>query len=383
MTTVVTPAGPAVGAQIHRHCQDAVQLMEIKTPVVTEYHLTLTPRRGESLAGTAGRLAATLKGLDATVVRQIGFGAVKARTAVVDLLKRELPGPELPVKWVEGEACDGGELAGIQIHAVRGAEIRIHPGPGRGVTRTWDDGLATHCVCTGLPSGPASLPPPEQAREAFQALQERLAAAGMGLGDVARTWFYLNDILAWYDGFNRVRNEVFAAGGIRPACAPASTGVGARNPAGAALAVVAWAVRPRAGEPPVVEAVASPKQCPAPKYGSAFSRAVEIRGGGFRQLLVSGTASIAPAGETAHVGDVQAQIELSMQVAEAILESRGLGLGDVSRATAYFKSAGDAPQFSRWLAARGLEQLPVVSARCDICRDDLLFEIELDAVGLD
>jgi hypothetical protein len=56
-------------------------------------------------------------------------------------------------------------------------------------------------------------------------------------------------------------------------------------------------------------------------------------------------------------------------------------LADAARATVYFKSVADHPLFAAWCAANGLEDLPVVSACGDICRDDLLFEIELDAAS--
>ena len=66
------------------------------------------------------------------------------------------------------------------------------------------------------------------------------------------------------------------------------------------------------------------------------------------QLLVSGTASIVPNGDTAHRGDVRRQIELSMQVAGAILESRQMSFADVSRATAYFKAPAAVAVWKDW-----------------------------------
>ena len=51
------------------------------------------------------------------------------------------------------------------------------------------------------------------------------------------------------------------------------------------------------------------------------------------------------------------------------------------RATAYFRNAADALLFTEWLERCGIRNLPVVSACCDICRDDLLFELELDAIA--
>jgi enamine deaminase RidA (YjgF/YER057c/UK114 family) len=129
------------------------------------------------------------------------------------------------------------------------------------------------------------------------------------------------------------------------------------------------------------EEVASPLQCPAPAYGSSFSRAMEISTNGGRQLFISGTASIAPGGKTRWVGDVRKQVGLTMDVIEAILRSRRFLLEDLSRATAYFRRAADASVFAEWLAARQLSHLPVVSAECDVCRDDLLFELEAEAMA--
>ena len=57
-----------------------------------------------------------------------------------------------------------------------------------------------------------------------------------------------------------------------------------------------------------------------------------------------------------------------------------MSFADVSRATAYFKSGTDLPVFQSWLKENQLLALPVVNTCCEICRDDLLFEIELDAI---
>jgi len=160
---------------------------------------------------------------------------------------------------------------------------------------------------------------------------------------------------------------------------PASTGIGARNAGGAALVVAAWAMQPLDGKAYARE-VGSPLQCPAPKYGSSFSRAMEVASGGVRRLFISGTASIHPDGTTAWVGDIEKQVALTMEVVAAILQSRGMDYRDVTRATAYFKAPEFKPAFEAWCAARELADLPVVPLHADVCRDALLFEIELDAV---
>ncbi len=204
------------------------------------------------------------------------------------------------------------------------------------------------------------------------------AQAGFDLADTVRTWFFLDHILSWYDDFNRARNKIYSGIKFQTGSLPASTGVGAKNPTGAALAVAAWAFCP-VGKNSYAEEVASPLQCPAPAYGSSFSRAMEISTNTGRRLLISGTASIAPEGETLWRGDVRRQVDQTMEVVAAILRARGFEFADLNRATAYFRRADDVGVFAEWLSANGLTGLPIVSARCDVCRDDLLFELEADA----
>jgi enamine deaminase RidA (YjgF/YER057c/UK114 family) len=396
------PQSGAAPAQIRRQHGNGLDLVAVESPPVTELHLTVTPMKGESINAMAKRLAEALNPWDATVVRQIVFGSAAADPATLKTLRQALDDPELPVAWVEGAGCADNAIAGMQVHAIVGARVRTLSGNDHPLARTWEDAVATHCVLNSIQpenrscgdEGVAATrnsdfrvqpartqaTPPEQAREVFEKLQTGLASAGMTMKDIARTWFYLDDILSWYGEFNRVRNDVFTRNELRPHSLPASTGVGGRNPMGAALAAATWAVRPHDQAAEVMHFAPSPEQCPASSYGSAFSRAVEIRSAGFRRLLVSGTASIAPDGKTEHIGDARAQIERSMQVVATILESRRMSFADTAFATAFFKSPADAPLFADWLARHGQQSMPVVSAGCDICRDNLLFEIELEAV---
>ena len=160
---------------------------------------------------------------------------------------------------------------------------------------------------------------------------------------------------------------------------PASTGIGVGNHAGAALVTDVLAMKPMNNNVRT-EAVGSPLQCPATNYKSSFSRAVEVALPDHRRLYVSGTASIEPGGKTVHVGDVGKQISLTMKVVQAILESRKMSWADVSRAIAYFKDIEETPLFENYCRDNRLPFLPIAIAHSDICRDDLLFEIEVDAV---
>jgi enamine deaminase RidA (YjgF/YER057c/UK114 family) len=209
-------------------------------------------------------------------------------------------------------------------------------------------------------------------------MEAGLRDAGLNFSHVVRTWFYLDDILDWYGPFNAVRNQFFTERNVFQGVVPASTGVGMRNPAGAALTGAVLAVKPLAPEVKVF-AVPSPLQCPALDYQSSFSRAVEVQTSKQRHLYISGTASIDPAGHSLHRGDVDKQIELTMAVVEAILQSRKMDWSDTSGAVGYFKDLRDVARFEAYCRSHGLSSLPVKPVEATICRTELLFEIELEA----
>jgi hypothetical protein len=80
------------------------------------------------------------------------------------------------------------------------------------------------------------------------------------------------------------------------------------------------------------------------------------------------------------VGDCKAQVKLTMEVVGEILKSRQMDWGDVTRALAYFKRAEDASLLAAYRQENDLPRFPVIVAENDVCRDELLFELEIDAV---
>lgn len=333
---------------------------------------------GEPVTAVFERLAVDLAARKAELLSLMIYGRVGARDEIDRAMRAMLGETQWPVTWIEGASCEEAPLAGVQAFAVSGRPVtRVRLGD-RIVGSIYEDGGARHCLLGGLGPTALTLGAPAQVQQMFGNLEWALDQAGFELSDVIRTWFFNDDILAWYGDFNRVRSAHYANVKWRTGSLPASTGIGARNIEGAALVVAAWAMRPLDGAARARE-VGSPLQCPAPAYGSAFSRAMEIDSGGWRRLLVSGTASIYPDGRTAWVGDAEQQVDLTMEVVAAILKSRGMTFRDVTRATAYFRHPLFKAYFDAWLAARELCQMPVVPTHSMICRDDLLFEIELDA----
>jgi enamine deaminase RidA (YjgF/YER057c/UK114 family) len=286
----------------------------------------------------------------------------------------------LPTTWV----CDGEQsrerMCGVQTILVQNAHVRDIKLDGRVVGRAFADDDAVYCYLGGLLPQDTSAPRELQARQCFEQMEAALAIAGMRFSHVVRTWFYLDRLLDWYREFNIVRTDFFRERGVLGGVIPASTGIGNPNPWHAAIVAAALAIKPRSSRISIFP-VASPLQCPAIDYRSSFSRAVEIDRPDSRKLLISGTASIAADGSSAHVGDAPRQIDLTMKVVHAILRSRRMDWSNSTRMIAYFRDPQDVPAFDAWCRANELRDLPVIMSRAAVCRDELLFEVELDAVS--
>jgi 2-iminobutanoate/2-iminopropanoate deaminase len=125
----------------------------------------------------------------------------------------------------------------------------------------------------------------------------------------------------------------------------------------------------------------------AAKYGSAFSRGMCLEfPNGITHLLISGTASVGPEGQTLHPGDFRAQCWRTYHNITKLLESEGATWHDVVRTTCYLRDIErDYKEFNNirneFFGALGLDPLPASTGiQAHICRSDLLVEIEAMAV---
>lgn len=342
-----------------------LHIKTIEHPGWLESHVTL-----QGTAGTGELQQALEKLSDETTVLGVDvFGTMGEISDMESAVKSA--GLSAPVTAVLSSSPGGGGMQFIAATGIEPAPLVLRDS----ITGYLiNDSGTSHCFLGGLLPGDAGASREDQTREVFRTIEEALALAGMSFEHVARTWFYNEDILDWYPAFNEVRTEFFRHHAIRRM--PASTGIGAPNPAGRALTGKAMAVKSGPGET-LIAAVCSPLQCDAFAYGSAFSRALEVSDACSRTLYISGTASIEPGGKSVRQGDPAAQIRLTMDVVRAILEEAGMRIEDATRAIAYFRDPSHIPLWEEF--CRDLPPLPIVSLGCHVCRDDLLFEIELDA----
>jgi len=223
----------------------------------------------------------------------------------------------------------------------------------------------------------------EAYREIFATLDE------LAYPYLLRVWNYLPQInvdthgLERYRQFNSARRSaLIASGRDLTGNVPAACALGSVN--GSPLVIYFLASR---AAPTVIE---NPRQVSAyeypPQYGPkpAFSRASVLREASGSILFISGTASIV-GHQTVHAGDVAAQTRETLVNIEALLGEANRVAGaprfdlETLAYKVYVRNSADLPLIQSQLHTALGEQAQVVYLQADICRQDLLVEIE--AIG--
>lgn len=204
-----------------------------------------------------------------------------------------------------------------------------------------------------------------------------------------RLWNYMADInghshdLERYRQFNLGRQDAFLAcrrdvvGNVPAACALGS--------AGGPLTIAFMAGR----QAPL--ALENPRQTSAYHYpqnygprSPTFSRASLVRMGSEEVLLISGTASIVGHG-TLHAGDVRAQTNETLTNLEAIIQVANLQASQPLYSLAhlfyrvYVRHGADVAAIQDVMRQRIGARFNAVFLQADVCRQDLLMEIEASA----
>jgi chorismate lyase / 3-hydroxybenzoate synthase len=218
-------------------------------------------------------------------------------------------------------------------------------------------------------------------REIFEALNET------DHRHLIRIWNYLPEINREADGderyrhFNSARQLAFRnSGRAIIGSVPAASALG--SPAGSPISIYFLASRRR---PKMIE---NPRQTSAyhypPKYGRhspIFSRACVLSESTGTNLFISGTSSIV-GHETIHQGDVAAQTRETLANIGALLEEANRVLGsrryslDGLKLKVYVRQPPDLKIIAAALEARVRSSTPIIYLQADVCREDLMVEIE-------
>ncbi len=254
----------------------------------------------------------------------------------------------------------------------------------------------------GLGSGLFQNDTRKAANAAFDHVVSILEKENLSLNNVVRQWNYIGNILTVKEGFqnyqifNEVRSEYYQKYRTIHGY-PAATGVGMKH-GGVILDFCAV----KADETVKIKAVNNPNQLNAYEYGQQvlkgltgkdksikhppqFERALLLENKKRSTLYISGTASIIGQ-ETIGKEDVMEQTVVTIENIKKLtnnerisqlMESSDLVQGKFSLLRVYIKNQEDFGMV-RTICNEHFPQVPAVFIEADICRDDLLTEIEAE-----
>ncbi len=345
-------------------------------------------------AGDPSTAAALAYGLIADVLSEQGLaivherihGSIASQLAVLAGRAKALSTAGIPAgphTYIQGGPAWGEGLAGINIQAVTAKDTWdiSHEGQvvGRGFKRDSQTFLMLQNMHGLINPGDSR---GDQTTAMLELTECILQANDASYRNVIRTWIYIHELLDWYDEFNVRRSEKYAQFGLMPApgqqriSLPSSTGIEGATPVSAACAMDVLAVVGDAE----IEQMTNARQEDAFLYGSAFSRAAHIKQADVETLLLSGTASIDEDGVSVHVDDTRKQIVRTFENVKALIAQKGMTLQHICDANLFIKRAEDANLYREVAAELGLSDLPGILINTDVCRDDLLFEIDATVV---
>jgi len=270
-----------------------------------------------------------------------------------------------------------------------GSELRVESWTGADRLTGTRSG-ALHSVSTsdfllGWISGSLDVPLERSSREVYHRILEHIAAAGYP--SLLRMWNHVGSINTPEDGVERYqrfcigRYEAFEESGYTMgADLPAASAIGMP---GRDLVVYFLASR-RPGSQ-----VENPRQLAAyrypPQYGPkspSFSRATVFEDEGRAIVFVSGTSSVV-GHASAHENDVRGQLDETLINLDAIV-AHALGSGGLANFVSlktYIRNAADYELVAPRLEAAVPSGCSILYLESDICRRELLLEIEGVAVS--
>jgi enamine deaminase RidA (YjgF/YER057c/UK114 family) len=288
----------------------------------------------------------------------------------------------------------------VEAWAIGGEDVRVeHFGP-RALAVSYDSVRWVYCAGVRVGASVRGVYP--QTLDALARLRAGLAEAGGSFQRVVRTWFYLGGITEpeagarRYQELNRARTDFYR--NVHFNCSsfakddqrdfyPASTGIGM---SGSGLVASCLALETRRDDV-FLRPLENPQQTPAYAYdpehspqSPKFSRAVALVLGDYVTTWVSGTASIVDS-ESRHLGDPEKQTAQTIDNIERLISSdnfashglkgAGASLRDLAKIRIYLKRAGDLAKCRR-ICEHRFGSVPAIYAVADICRPELLVEIE-------
>ena len=293
--------------------------------------------------------------------------------------------------------CSGAALA-LEAWGISGQGVCIEGFGTKALAVSYDGVRWVHCAGVKSKLNGAYA----QTIDVLQQMQKALKIAGTDFEHVVRTWFCLGRITATERGaqrymeLNRARSDFYDE--IRFCCSvpmptipqgiyPASTGIGMTGEGLVASCLSLQTKRQDAFLLPLENPLQTPAYAYPPKYSvksPKFARAKALVLGNYVTTWISGTASVVHS-ESRYRGDIDHQTNQTIDNIERLIapenfsfhgiKGAGAALKDIAKIRVYLRRTEDFPT-CKAICERRFGPVPAIYAIADICRPELLVEIE-------
>lgn len=305
-------------------------------------------------------------------------------------------GHNVPTTLIPQFLLPKGGLA-LEIYTLEGADISfdVRGGVCYGIIESNEEKML---LFEGIPATDFSDSVSKQSKEVFDKLEDLLSTYGFKVDDIVRQWNFIGSIVSYRDGkqnyqeFNDARTRYYAQGGWKNGY-PAATGIGA---SGDCIIVGGIAFKKANAEAKGIYPIDNPLQIAAHIYSKRvlvdnaegamkstpkFERAKLIETQRGACCFVSGTAAIRGE-ESMDASSARLQTIKTIENIEYLVSKENLvRFGckpyelNYAKLLVYIKNEEDYDEVKAVVEER-FPQLPVIYTIADVCRSELLVEIE-------
>lgn len=215
----------------------------------------------------------------------------------------------------------------------------------------------------------------------FDTYTQSLANRECSLADnCIRTWIYVQGVDIHYSDMVKARGEYFKQEKLtKDTHYIASTGIEGRHLNPQTLVLMdAYAIKGIRQEQ--IKYLYAPTHLnPTYEYGVTFERATSVDYGDRRHIFVSGTASIDNKGDIVYVGDIEKQVERTLENIEVLLSEGDAKMNDIAQMIVYLRDIADYDRINSYLSLH-YPATPKVLVLAPVCRPGWLIEIECIAI---
>lgn len=367
----------------------------------TKYFLTIDLNSCvtfEEIEDIYKKLTGYLRENEIQVIYEKAFGTLEFKSSIMKLRKSLIKTFNLdtaPFSYIEGAPTSGSPISSITIFGIASkGDIRLKRIKSiKGISRQT---IGTSFVLSGsryiyllgltcrdkVLTGSIS-----EYRSLFDDILNYIDNSGFSASDIIRTWLYLDKMDDNYSNLNTARREFFERNNINYSSTsndlPSSTCIGGRFSKDSTLAVDVFCIDKSILHPAITRMynqLQNEAEGKAYQFKSTFARATSIDYKTHCEIQISGTASIDTTGETVFVGDPYNQIKKTLQNVKSLLDQKNMSFDDLCISTCFFKRPEYYSLFEEVLEELGIGNFTNTFVAADVCRSNLLFELDGVAV---